>query len=199
MIPLEDIRIGNYVTEAMYSGRPRALEPHYRVERDDLGYNPFLVPILIDHVWLENLGFDVEERVDKTSNYDWFCTGYGLRIKFLNGVMNILISNGGATRFLEHIKYVHQLQNLIYAIHNIEIMRCEDISINVGDRIYSCLRPLGHIYWDVLEINGDEVKFKYVRMYKPEPIITEEINSIEAIKESIFKGNKLQKISIEEQ
>lgn len=199
MIELHDLRVGNYVIEGKWSSRPRAKDKHYQIKIDDLNYFQWLEPIPIDHIWLENLGFDVDKRVDETSNYDWFCAGYGLRIRFLNGVMSILISNGGTTRLLEHIKYVHQLQNLIYAIHNIEIMRCEDISIHVGDRIYSCLRPLGHIYWDVLEINGDEIKFKYVCMYKPDPIIIEKINSVEAIKEAIFKGNILQKISIEKQ
>jgi hypothetical protein len=120
---LNDIREGNYVKEFEYSSRGRALEPFYRVEYDDLGYWHFMVGIPITLEWCKKLGMDTEEVIPHATgaNFDRIAEKAGLKIRGFKGGITVFHSTGGCTSILEHIKYVHQLQNFYYGYWGFEI------------------------------------------------------------------------------
>ena len=120
---LKDIRVGNYVKEFEYSSRGRALEPFYRVAYDDLGYSQFMVGIPINADWCQILNMDIEEKTRwaTSSNFDWGADAPGILIRSFKGEITVFNCMAGARTMLEHVKYVHQLQNLYYGMWGFEI------------------------------------------------------------------------------
>jgi hypothetical protein len=120
---LRDVRIGNFVKEHEFSSRGRALEPFYRIELSDLSYPQFMVGIPIDLEWCKLLGMDIEEKTRwaTSSNFDWGADAPGILIRSFNGVVTVFNCMAGAKTMLEHVKYVHQLQNLYYGLWGFEI------------------------------------------------------------------------------
>ena len=120
---LTDIRVGNYVKEFEYSSRDRSLAPFFKIEYRDLGYQEFMLPIPIDLDWCKRLGMDIEEpmRLATTANYDWTADAPGILIRSYKDEVIVFNCMAGARSKLEHIKYVHQLQNLYYGIWGFEI------------------------------------------------------------------------------
>jgi hypothetical protein len=120
---LFEIRCGNYVKEFEYSSRDRALEPFFRVEQRDLPYHNFLKPIPIDLEWCQRLHMDIEEKTRWATggNFDWIAEAPGIKIRSDKGEIIVFECRGGVRTILEHIKYVHQLQNFYYGIWGFEI------------------------------------------------------------------------------
>ena len=118
---LKDIRVGNYVKESEFSSRGRALEPFYRVEYSDLGYHNFMVGIPINADWCTVLKMDMEERIHPSGNYDWGADAPRILIRSFKGEITVFNCMAGARTILEHVKYVHQLQNLYYGMWGFEI------------------------------------------------------------------------------
>lgn len=139
MIKPNELRIGNIVTINI-PGR----EPHYNQwEVIDFGLPPQIVqPIPLTPAWLERMGF-AGEYYPKRSNLGnwqirrgpwWFMTiahyrgdkpywgeGGGKRWKI----------ETGANGYLTHIEYVHQLQNLFFALTGEELTVKEVMNGNV--------------------------------------------------------------------
>ena len=77
------------------------------------------IPITLE--WCKKLKMDIEERIHPSGNYDWIAEKGGLRVVENKG--NVYVSHGamGCRTLLEHIKYVHQLQNFYYGYWGFEI------------------------------------------------------------------------------
>lgn len=118
---LKDVREGNYVIESKFSSRGRALEPFYRVEYSDLGYHNFMEGIPITLEWCKYLKMATEERIHPSGNYDWIAEAPGIKIKADKGEITVFHTISGCTMILEHIKYVHQIQNFYYGFWGMEI------------------------------------------------------------------------------
>ena len=113
---LRDIRVGNIVKEFEFSSRDRAFEPFYRVEYSDLGYSQFMVGIPITLEWCKFLKMDTEIVIPTSTtrtNYDWIAEAPNIRIIEYNKEITIYHGMCGVRTIMEHIKYVHQLQNFI--------------------------------------------------------------------------------------
>ena len=120
---LRDIREGNYVKESEFSSRDRALVPSYRVEYRDLGYHQFMIGIPITLDWCKSLDMDIhmKEPWATASNFDWIAYAPGLKVKSNLGEVTVFLIMGGGYSILEHIKYVHQIQNFYYGMWGFEI------------------------------------------------------------------------------
>jgi hypothetical protein len=55
------------------------------------------------------------------TNYDWIAEAPGIRIIEYNKAITVYHGMGGVKTILEHIKYVHQLQNFYYGYWGFEI------------------------------------------------------------------------------
>lgn len=121
---LRDIREGNYVDESGgFSSRDRALVPFYRVEYRDLGYHNFMEGIPISLGWCRSLNMDIEEKTPWATggNFDWVATAPGLKVRSYLGVVTVFQIMGGVQSMLEHIKFVHQIQNFYFGVWGFEI------------------------------------------------------------------------------
>ena len=130
MIDVKELRIGNYVlAEGLVDNEPSL----YQIEMVGIGRCAvmnsrssitldwrYANPISITPEWLEKLGFI---RSDKTYSYqtsDQFYIDWTMEDGIcLNGIYDDIMSNGDK---LEHIKYIHQLQNLYYALTGDELL-----------------------------------------------------------------------------
>lgn len=124
---LNDVREKNYVKESGFSSRGRSLEPFYRVEYHDLGYHQFMEGIPITLEWCKKLGMDTEERIHSSGNFDWTAEVAGLRVRADKGKVTVFYNCLGGSTIIEHIKYVHQLQNFYYGFWGTEI---DDVMID---------------------------------------------------------------------
>jgi hypothetical protein len=120
---LKDVRVGNIVKDFEYSSRGRGLlEGFYRVEYDDLGYHNFMLGIPISMKWCMLLRMDIETPMPHANaNFDWIAESAGLKVRSFNGEITVFHTTGGVCSILEHIKYVHQLQNFYYGYWGFEI------------------------------------------------------------------------------
>ena len=118
---LREVRVGNYVKEHEFSSRGRGLEGFYRVEYHDLGYANFMIGIPIDLEWCKRLKMDIEERIHPSGNYDWIATAAGVRVVSYRKEVTVIHGGGGCSTIMDHIKYVHQLQNFFYGYWGFEI------------------------------------------------------------------------------
>ena len=117
-----DIRRGNYVTEHMFSSRGRSHEPFYKVEYSDLGYPQFMEGIPITLEWCKYLKMDTETPMPHAkANFDWIAEAPRVKVRGHNGEITVYEVIGGCMSILEHIKYVHQLQNFYYGVWGFEI------------------------------------------------------------------------------
>lgn len=74
------------------------------------------IPITKDMCKL--MGFEIEERYHETSNYDWIADQGMIKIHALNDEITVILRVGGGAVHLDHIKYVHQVQQLYKLLHN---------------------------------------------------------------------------------
>jgi len=124
-----ELRIGNWVKwnyEESSDGNAYPVEFGY--ELDDIKNNPNIVkPIPLTEEWLERLGFKIEFR--------WVND-----CRAVKGDFHITLDHDGATvigyptsigmrnkwMFVQDIEYVHQLQNLYYALTGEELNQNKD-------------------------------------------------------------------------
>lgn len=77
--------------------------------------------VLITKEMCKLMDFDIEERVHETSNYDWIAYKGMIKIRSLDGEVNVSLVGGGIITILDHIKYVHEVQQLYKLLHNEKI------------------------------------------------------------------------------
>ena len=118
---VRELRIGNLVQD----NKGNTIEVDASLFVADMDPNGYFdlsdcLPIQITPEWLEKLGFI---RSDKTYSYqtsDQFYIDWTMEDGIcLNGIYDDIMSNGDK---LEHIKYIHQLQNLYYALTGDELI-----------------------------------------------------------------------------
>lgn len=82
-------------------------------------HKPNIIPITKD--FCEHMGFDIDDRYHESGNYDWIACKGMLKIHSLKGVVTVMLVTGGATVWLDHIKFIHQVQWLFFYLHNEKI------------------------------------------------------------------------------
>lgn len=118
-----ELRIGNYVYHPMR-------DEHFAIDRGLFEYNNGLAnledfrPIPLTEEWLKDFGF--EKSVDKYQEGISYGleAEFGIHIVFADGDINYcsLYQNYQLIDFFTgHIKYVHQLQNLYFALTGKEL------------------------------------------------------------------------------
>jgi hypothetical protein len=116
-----ELRIGNWV-EWNYeeSSDGNAYPVEYGYELDDIKNNPNIVkPIPLTEGWLEGFGFEYDE------NDDWFVFESNKGVSFSMDKNGVMYYFGNLeplwVDILSKIKYVHQLQNLYFALTGEEL------------------------------------------------------------------------------
>ena len=71
--------------------------------------------------WLEKFGFHIDQRIHETGNYDYWADNGLLIVSFLEDEFSVRLRSAGSQTFLDHIKHVHQLQNLYFALTGEEL------------------------------------------------------------------------------
>jgi hypothetical protein len=113
-----ELRIGNYF-------KPDALdEPHFKaitakdiVELNDDPLDDYYQPIELTEEWLLKFGF----KQIKPNHY-WFKDKNSLRFSLIDNNLHCSIGDDEYGVLYKMIKYVHELQNLYYALTNQELI-----------------------------------------------------------------------------
>jgi hypothetical protein len=125
-IELNTLRVGNIIA---YCTEPVVVQT---IGRNTIGFtdnknefqrevnNTNFAPILLRPQWLENAGFDVKKG-NSTSNYIYWCTGYAYLVRFNEDGIAIFLHAEGQVTQIEHVKYLHQLQNLHFGVRGDEL------------------------------------------------------------------------------
>jgi hypothetical protein len=123
---VEELKIGNYVSHEDYSCESFIVTS---IELDDYGYAimtsggkngewinsvDIVTPIPLTEEWLLKFGWDKLELIDRTIGYN----KYALFIGYRNHNLRLM----GSNIHIINIKYVHQLQNIFYALTNEELI-----------------------------------------------------------------------------
>jgi hypothetical protein len=115
----EELRIGNLVyTETIDD--PYRIETVYELSTLSINESYIILnippyqPIPLTEEWLLKFGWDKLELVDRTIGYN----KYALFIGYRNHNLRLM----GSNIHIINIKYVHQLQNIFYALTNEELI-----------------------------------------------------------------------------
>lgn len=81
-----------------------------------IGCEEDFYPIPLSESWLERAGFEMEKRVHESGNYDWIAESGWLSIMGLNGEARVRLRTAGTLTLLDSIKFLHQIQNLHFAL-----------------------------------------------------------------------------------
>lgn len=119
-----ELRIGNYVADIWNPDIPRQVQS---LAKNLCIYGPLrckydkLLPIHLTEDWLLKFGFEkgVGEYSIEWRNYYSNGNPHGICIEFVNG--EFYYSAGEGIEFSIKYKYVHQLQNLYYALTGEEL------------------------------------------------------------------------------
>jgi hypothetical protein len=118
MITTSELRIGDWVTEHPFSSRRPSGEP-YQITLEDFYYLQFLNPIPLTEDWLLKFGF---EKINHVHGYVF----YSHRKSKISVYLDMKIEWMG---YLTACKtYVHQLQNLYFALTGEELILKEEPS-----------------------------------------------------------------------
>lgn len=109
-----ELRIGNYLYD--YEGKIAIEVSAVEIYQVDFENNPIYRPIPITEEWLIRLGF--KDGTITTEEFD-------LRYEMETGILRIIIDESDCCTATvpNDIKYIHQLQNLYYALTGNELMR----------------------------------------------------------------------------
>jgi len=122
MIKDNDLRVGNHVRLKSAFGLI-----NWCVTPIDFGTAVALEPIPIDKDWCVKIGMVItKERQHPSGNYDWIAEAQGLEVVGDKGEIKVLFYSGGGCTLMEHLIYVHQLQNFYHGYYGLEIQ--EDAS-----------------------------------------------------------------------
>jgi hypothetical protein len=121
MIQANELRMGNYVKHPSYKD-PIQING---VDKNDIfnmttGEIPLHVinPIPLTEQWLIDFGFKYFADQQYEKQYDYLCFNWDKECGLI-----IFIDNSTDSFSQEHIKYVHQLQNLYFALTGIELIK----------------------------------------------------------------------------
>lgn len=122
MIQINELRIGNLIQEGKIEQIDNSIDEVYYSGDGyyQSNYCCNINPILLNKEWLSKFGF---EKSDK--RFDYFSrTHYFLYIKKIDLTGDLVINvdeYGNIKNSYSHIKYIHQLQNLYFALTNTEL------------------------------------------------------------------------------
>ena len=148
-LKLEELRVGNYLDYertthvvisigSEYGGAlirtwwvdPKTNTPVIEKYEQDGSLNPYYdflshhegIPITIEELKRLDLQYD-ENIINKEfgSNYDYIFYSGSVRIRFFEDEMT-LYTQGDGIKSIVKIKYIHELQNLIYALYKKELI-----------------------------------------------------------------------------
>jgi len=109
-----EFRIGNYILFNNFIQRERLVIVDGRFllpfNETELEINNYYQPIPLTEEWLLKFGFE------KIITFDVFPTFFRNKINVNDGIVYVC-----GCGFLNHIKYVHQLQNLYFDLNNEEL------------------------------------------------------------------------------
>ena len=105
-----ELRIGNYVYPDKTS-----IE-YIKVIAQDLLNTKFLEPILLTEEWLLKFGFE-----DNEYTFDLIANKKKLSFTWSSRIVSTGYRKGLSMKKYRHIEYVHQLQNLYFALTNKEL------------------------------------------------------------------------------
>lgn len=120
MININELRKGNWISfKDLWHGQVESIN---KVSIDIVGNNGLFthdcfIPVELTPDLLEKCTFDVKYSGKNTgANYDAWATIGFIQVKFLGKDVIVMQSTGGVRSTLDHIKYLHQLQNLYHAL-----------------------------------------------------------------------------------
>ena len=123
-----ELRIGNWVKwnyEESSDGNAYPVEFGY--ELDDIKNNPNIVePIPLTEEWLVKFGFDKEEEYDEGKVIDYRMTLMKNSLEFVSFWESEDITGVNQYQTGVDVEYVHQLQNLYFALTGTELEIKED-------------------------------------------------------------------------
>ena len=123
-----ELRIGNWVKwnyEESSDGNAYPVEFGY--ELDDIKNNPNIVePIPLTEEWLVKFGFDKEEEYDEGKVIDYRMTLMKNSLEFVSFWESEDITGVNQCQTGVDVEYVHQLQNLYFALTGTELEIKED-------------------------------------------------------------------------
>lgn len=117
MIDKHELRIGNIVDLHTDTDLFTTI---YIENCEDIDAYQNLHPTLITEDWLRRAGQSVHNPTEESANYKFICWIGGIKIVENKGI-RVFLCMGGVCTLLEHIRYVHQIQNLYFAFYNKEI------------------------------------------------------------------------------
>ena len=106
----EELRIGNYVLNQTGELKNIPTGKPHKITIDDLKWHEFYVPILLTEEWLLKLGFLQNDFISMEWNYERF------KISQPEIVKPNYFFRDYHWKASIRIKYVHQLQNLIFEL-----------------------------------------------------------------------------------
>ena len=109
MIKATDLRIGNIVFSAM-------IDESFKVSNLTTDYDPLCKPIEITEEWVLKFGFEKQEN-----NWKKLCICNDWTYLYWERLTGLELSVNKHSVMQPHIKYVHQLQNLYYALTGVEL------------------------------------------------------------------------------
>lgn len=124
MIQANELRVGNYILKSLKSGQGRKIESKtgcqdiVRIFENTGSFN--YEPITLTENWLLRFGFE-----KKVNNFgQWFNKGvYLLEYQFISDSYTLRksINKDESILLNDKVKYVHQLQNLYFALTGTEL------------------------------------------------------------------------------
>lgn len=79
-------------------------------------------PVQITKEILQEYDFDIQiGDIKMGANYEWWAKGYALNVKYFKNELTVMYSVSGTRTVLDHVKYMHHLQNILNAMWNIKL------------------------------------------------------------------------------
>lgn len=126
LIPIK-VEFNNYVQESIFSSRHFQFNDYYQVNQTNIQYVNLMAGIPIDEKWCIRLGFDVRNRFHSSCNYDWIAEMGHFIIRSMDNKVHVSMRFDGYTIGLDHIKFVHELQNIYYWMYGAELVIEKDV------------------------------------------------------------------------
>lgn len=120
ILEAKDLRVGNLIEWSEYASMGRGQD---KVSLHNIGYSQLMKPIMLTEEWLIKFGF--------SEGFDWYSQDFHFpnrlnfivtplitRITSLSSIVSVIGNSGvdGHRTHLAVIKYVHELQNIHFAL-----------------------------------------------------------------------------------
>lgn len=120
MIQINELRTGNLLNYDTSEGETLPTKIDWQdlkwLDEDPKGFNLVHTPIPLTEQWIKELGFETDKTHDK-----YFIINDGMAISMADEKVRFIQGNFVCQLVIREIKYVHELQNLIYAIKSTEL------------------------------------------------------------------------------